>query len=122
MVNPNQYDSSHPSVAGPEGLQLAKDAIKQSDDNDSRLEQLELKVKHLSIINEALYDLLAARAKLSEAELITAMAQVQVNRKIRLEAKLTCASCAMQVPASRQKCMYCGGHLLGEVSVSPFDI
>lgn len=116
------YDSTHQSAAVLEGLQIAKDAVKQSEDNDIRLEQLELKVKSLSIINEALYDLLAVRVKLSDAELTAAMVQVLVNRKNRLEAKLTCASCAMQVPASRQKCMYCGGSLLGEVSVSPFDI
>ena len=113
---------SHQSAAVLEGLQIAKDAVKQSEDNDLRLDQLEVKLKTLSIINEALYDLLAARLKLTDAELTTAMVQVLVNRKNRMEAKLTCSSCAMQVPASRQKCMYCGGSLLGEVSASPFDI
>lgn len=116
------YDSTHQPAAVLEGLQIAKDAVNQSEDNDARLDQLELKVKSLSVLNEALYDLLVAQVNLNDAELRTAMVQVLVNRKNRLEAKLTCASCAMQVPASRQKCMYCGGSLLGEVSVSPFDI
>lgn len=112
----------HENAVDYEGRKIAKNAAKQSENNNSRLDQLELTVKNLSIINEALYELLATKLQVTEAELVLTMNQVVVNRKDRAEAKLRCSSCSMHVPASRQKCIYCGGSLLGEVSASPFDI
>jgi hypothetical protein len=102
--------------------ELARATTRQSDSNDERLDKLELKVKTLSVINESLYELLVAKLKLTEPELTAMIEQVVANRITRLEAKSTCRSCSRLVPANRKKCMYCGGALLDDVAVSPFDL
>lgn len=94
---------------------------RQPDGNDDRLEKLETRVENLSLINEALYEILVTKLNINAVDLTTMIEQVSVNRASRLDAKSTCASCRRLVPANRQKCMYCGGELLGEVKVSPFD-
>ncbi len=104
-----------------EGRELVKNTARQSDSNDERLDKLELKVKTLSVINEALYELLVAKLNVTEPELTAMIEQVVANRSSRLEAKSTCRSCGRLVPSSRQKCMYCGGALFGDIKVSPFD-
>ncbi len=101
--------------------EVTRATARQSDNNDERLDKLELKVKTLSVINEALYELLVAKLNVTEPELTAMIEQVVANRIGRLEAKSTCRSCGRLVPASRQKCMYCGGALLGDMKVSPFD-
>ncbi len=102
--------------------EVSRATARQSDNNDERLDKLELKVKSLSVINEALYELLVVKLNVTESELTAMIKQVAANRVSRMEAKSTCRSCGMLVPSSRQKCMYCGGALLGEVKVSPFDL
>ena len=104
-----------------ESPELARATARQSDNNDERLDKLELKVKTLSVINEALYELLVAKLNVTEPELTAMIEQVVANRINRLKAKASCRSCGRLVPANRQKCMYCGGALLGDVKVSPFD-
>lgn len=104
-----------------ESREIAKDAARKSESNDERLDKLELKVKSLSVINEALYEILVAKLNLTEIELTAMIAQVAVNRVNRMDAKSTCRSCGRLVPSNKQKCMYCGGALLGEVNLSPFD-
>ncbi len=96
-------------------------AARQSESYDDRLDQLESTVKNLSVINEALYEILVAKLNVNATDLAVMIEQVTVNRLKRLEAKSTCSSCSRLVPSSRQKCMYCGGELLGEIKVSPFD-
>jgi hypothetical protein len=104
-----------------ETRETANVAVRQSESNDDRLDKLELTVKNLSLINEALYEILVTKLNINEVDLAAMIDQVSVNRANRLEAKSTCVSCRRLVPSSRQKCMYCGGDLLGEIKVSPFD-
>lgn len=104
-----------------ESREIAKNAARKSENNDERLDKLELKVKSLSAINEALYEILVSKLNVTETELTAMIEQVDVNRMNRIEAKSTCRSCGRLVPSSRQKCMYCGGGLLGDVKASPFD-
>lgn len=104
-----------------EGQEIAKSAAKQSENNDERVKNLEAKVNSLSIISEALYELLVAKLNVTNVELNTMIEQVVVNKRKRKEAKSTCQTCGRLVPANKQKCMYCGGELLGEVNPSPFD-
>jgi len=96
-------------------------AVRQSENNDDRLDKIELTVKNLSLINEALYEILVAKLNINEVDLAVMIDQVSVNRANRLDAKSTCSSCRRLVPSNRQKCMYCGGELLDEIKISPFD-
>jgi len=103
-----------------EGREIAK-AARQSESNDDRLDKLELTVKNISVVNEALYEILVTKLNVTAAELAVMIDQVVAHRANRSEAKLTCGSCGRLVPSIKQKCMYCGGALLGDVKVSPFD-
>ena len=104
-----------------ESPELSRATARQAENNDERLSKLEQKVKTLSVINEALYNILATKLNVSEAELTAMIEQVDANRANRLEAKSACRSCGRLVPSVRQKCMYCGGALLSNVQTSPFD-
>jgi len=98
-----------------------KASAAQIENTDERLEKLEQTVKNLSIINEALYEIVASKLHLTATDLAVMIDQVNVNRMNRLEAKSTCSSCGRLVPSVKQKCMYCGGELLGVIQISPFD-
>lgn len=104
-----------------ESPELARATVGQSDNNDERLDKLALQVKTLSVINEALYELLVAKLNVTESELTVMIEQVTANRITRLEAKSVCSCCGRLVPSIRQKCMYCGGALLSNVKASPFE-
>ncbi|GGY64810.1 hypothetical protein GCM10011613_05770 [Cellvibrio zantedeschiae] len=104
-----------------ETRETAKAAARQSEGNDDRLDKVEATVKNLSVINEALYEILVAKLNVNATDLATMIDQVTANRITRLEAKSTCRNCGRLVPALKQKCMYCGGDLLNEVIRSPFD-
>jgi rRNA maturation endonuclease Nob1 len=101
--------------------ETANTAARQSESNDDRLDKLELTVKNLSVINEALYEILVSKININAIDLAVMIDQVTVNRENRLNAKSTCSSCSRLVPSNKQKCMYCGGELLGEIKISPFD-
>lgn len=104
-----------------DGQESVKNTVRQSEHNEGRLSKLELDVKNLSIINEALYEILVSKLNITAAELTVIMEQVVVSRLKRKEAKSTCRSCNRLVPSNRQKCMYCGGEFLNNVNLSPFD-
>lgn len=114
-------DDFHHEVTHIETRETANSAARQSQVNDDRLDKLEQTVKNLSIINEALYEILVAKLQLGPTDLAVMIDQVNVNRTERLEAKSTCNSCGRMVPSIKQKCMYCGGELLGYIKISPFD-
>ena len=114
-------DHFHHSHFELENREIAKEAVKQSGNNDERLDKLELQVNSLSIISEALYEIIASKMNLAPAELSAAINLVVANRAERRDAKSTCVSCNRLVPSNKHKCIYCGGQLLGEIKVSPFD-
>jgi len=119
-MDDNFYDG-HNHLVDVETRAVAKDAARQSESNDSRLDKLEFQVKNLSVINEALYEIVAIKLNLSPNELTEMIEQVAVNRAAREQAKSTCRNCGRLVPVSRQKCMYCSGNFLYEFKPSPFD-
>lgn len=112
----------HHIVVDEESKKLAKEAAKVSADNDNRLNKLEAKVNALSVMNEALFRLLAAQPGIDESALKGMMETIVADRKVRQEMKLICGECNMQVPASREKCLYCGGKIAGVVSKTLFDL
>jgi hypothetical protein len=88
---------------------------------EDRLDQLELTVKNLSVINEALYEIIVAKLGVNSVDLAVMIDQVTANRSVRLEAKSTCIACGRLVSSHKQKCIYCGGELSGNTKISPFD-
>jgi rRNA maturation endonuclease Nob1 len=64
--------------------------------------------------------LLAAQANIDESALQLMIESVVVDRKAKQEIKLICGECKMQTPSVKEKCLYCGGKLIGDVSKSPF--
>ena len=92
-----------------------------NESNEGRLSNLEQKVKRISVINEALYEILAAKLNVTHSELESMIEQVVANRARKAEAKSTCRDCGRLAPSNRLKCMYCGGEFLGEVDASLFD-
>src|SRR5690606_5934939 len=98
-----------------ESPELTRATARQAENNDERLSKLEQKVKTLSVINEALYEILVTKLNVTESELTAMMEQVAANRINRLEAKSACQSCGRLVSSIRKKCMYCGGTLSSTV-------
>ena len=116
----DEFHHGHHSI-DVEGRAIAKDAARQSESNDSRLDALELKIKNISLLNEALYEILVVKLNISENELSAMVDQVVLNRIDRVGAKSNCRICGRLVPSNRKKCLYCGGELSGDVKTSLFD-
>lgn len=100
----------------------ARELEAQTIDIESRLKAAEQKIEQLSLLNEAMFRLLGDKLNLGDAELRAHMLQVAELRKTRVEAKFTCSDCGRQTNAARQKCMYCGGKLMGMTDPSPFSL
>jgi len=114
-------DSFHHEVIHVETRDPVKTTAGVAVSTEDRLEKLELTIKNISIINEALYEIIVSKLGVTGVDLAVMIDQVTINRGARLEAKSTCNACGRLVPSHKQKCIYCGGELSGETRVSPFD-
>lgn len=104
-----------------ETRKLLRDTQTETDDSSDRLRKLEDKFTNLSLVTEALWNLLNKRTRLSDEDLAASINEVIHTRKTREETKLACIKCKMQNSINHKKCMYCGGELTGHTSKSLFN-
>lgn len=91
------------------------------DEQAVRLKKLEEKVANLSLLSEALWELLTTKTKLTDDDLTAIIPTVIQKRKQREEIKLTCVKCKMQNSVNHKKCVYCGGELIGQPGKRAFQ-
>jgi len=104
-----------------ESRRLARGSSRHSQSNSSRIDKLEQKFAQLSLVTEALWEIVLKETSLDEESLPRMIDNVVVSRKLREQSKRSCTSCDQSMPAHFDKCMYCGGSVQGERIVSPFD-
>lgn len=115
LLNP-KFETLHD-----ETKKLLRDTQNETDDHSSRLKKLEDKVANLSLINEALWDLLTQKTKLTDDDLAAIIPTTLQKRRQREESKLTCVKCKMQNATTHKKCVYCGGELIGHSGKRAFQ-
>ena len=81
------------------------------------LDELRAAVDRLSLMNQALWELLRDRAELTDVDLRTKADEID-RRDGRADGRLgeavaACPKCAKANAASRERCLYCGGPLHG---------
>ncbi|TQV68190.1 hypothetical protein FKG94_24200 [Exilibacterium tricleocarpae] len=104
-----------------ESRRIARNSSRQAETNNARIEELERKLGKLSLITEALWEIVASEANYGEPELLQKIEMVVSDREQRLGKKLSCSRCNMLVAASKEKCIYCGAALADKTRSSPFD-
>jgi hypothetical protein len=78
------------------------------------VEQLEQRVERLTLLNAALWELLRDKGKLTEADLVNKVQEIDLrdgraDGKMRSAPKV-CGACGRTVSSRHQRCLYCGGH------------
>ncbi len=74
--------------------------------------ELERDLGHLKLVCAAVWELVKERAKLTEDDLVTKVAELDARDGVA-DGQLTrgvrqCVQCQRTVPSKQQKCMYCG--------------
>jgi hypothetical protein len=86
----------------------------------NRLEKLESKFDQLSLINEALWEILKKDKAWTDQVLINEVQEVIKLRVVRAKSKLKCNKCGMSNPKTKASCIYCGDDLVNTSQNSPF--
>ncbi|MCA3006104.1 MAG: hypothetical protein IOD15_12205 [Phycisphaerales bacterium] len=78
------------------------------------VDELEQRVDRLTLLNAALWELLRDRAKLTEADLVNKVQEIDLrdgrsDGRIRSTPKV-CDACGRTISSRHQRCLYCGGH------------
>ncbi len=105
----NDFDKVSSSLGGAEA-------------DSARIDKLEAKVRHLSLISEALWIILRDKTGLTDEQLHKVIHAVEEHRKQRKDSKQNCHQCGMELPINKTKCIYCGAELDITNNVSPFDL
>lgn len=86
-----------------------------AEDHLSRLRARDIRLNdrldHLELVSEAMWDLLSEREGITVAELaerVRAIDAGQVKRTSGLDHELRCSSCRAVIPATMEKCQFCG--------------
>jgi hypothetical protein len=90
----------------------AKDELAQM---RSKVDDLQCQVDSLTLAAQALWELLRSEAKLTDAELVEKMQEVDL-RDGEADGRITsslviCPSCARRSRSARRRCVYCGAPL-----------
>jgi hypothetical protein len=86
----------------------------------SRLVTLESQFDQLSLINEALWEILKKDKDLTDKDLINEVKEVVNLRVVRAKSKPKCNKCGMSNPKTKSSCIYCGDTLIKTTQESPF--
>jgi len=82
------------------------------DDARSRARELEDEVARLKLLNQALWELLRDKLTLTDADLETRAAQIDMRDGVKdgkiSNVALKCPTCGRVSSSKRWKCMYCG--------------
>ena len=103
-----------------EALKDARSAKRNGEEHASRIAKLEFEISKLSVVSEALWELLKRDTDKSDAELVSAIETVAANRLAQAEHKMNCLSCGMSNAANKKRCIYCGGTLPTRAPEFPF--
>ena len=82
----------------------------------SRVRQLQARVDRLSMICQAMWELLRDKAKLTDEDVIKQMQQIDLRDGVE-DGKMTrqtlvCPECGRNVSSRREQCLYCGTWLV----------
>lgn len=93
-----------------EAQQAAGDAKRDAQNAVHRLGALEMQVKKLLLISEALWQITKASSELSDADLTQMVNDIAEYRAGEGAASATtkCTACDRPVPRTKSKCIYCG--------------
>lgn len=86
----------------------AEDHLSRLRAHDIRLND---RLDHLALVTEAMWEMLSERNGITVAELaerVRAIDAGQVKRTSGLDHELRCSSCEAVIPATMQKCQFCG--------------
>ena len=111
--------SNNQSQNKSENRRLSKEISRVSNNNNEKIDQLEAKLDKLSLITEALWEIVKETG-VEESQLKSKIQQVTDLKTAKKKEKLSCTGCGMTVPAVNVKCMYCGEVLGKEVESSIF--
>lgn len=79
---------------------------------ESRVRDLEYHIRRLSLLNQALWELLRERAKLTDAELERMVREIDLRDGVEdgaiTETPVECPTCGRVSNSKHWKCMYCG--------------
>ncbi len=118
----NRFPSLSAGKSDAENKKLATDLTHAGDDSLSRIEALEHNVARLSLLSEALWQVLQEKSPKTSADLSRYVDAVVQQRKNRSEQKLRCLICNHSSPAVKAACIYCGGKLEGQAEIAVFPV
>ena len=89
---------------------------------DTRTQDLEVRLEKLTLVCSAMWELLAERAELTEADLLDKVQDIDL-RDGHVDGKMTktantCPQCGRVMSPRHAKCMYCGA---ADLSATAFD-
>ena len=93
----------------------------ESEINTARINALELKLDTLSIISEAMWEIIKANGLDQSADLKTEMAKVIDKRNERSGQTINCSACGSVEQVISGICSQCATPLQGGSEISPFD-
>jgi hypothetical protein len=103
-----------------ESYKQSRTASRDAGNNSSRLDKLESQFDQLSLINEALWEILKKDKDWSDKDLLKEVQEVINLRVMRAKSKLICNKCGMSNPSIKSSCIYCGNTLVKNTQDSPF--
>ena len=95
----------------------ATDAATSTELAHLQLAQLERRLARLTVISEALWNLLKMRHGCADEELLAEIARVELAGETQSDL-LLCPGCGRPLPRAGLRCVYCGGEAK---PTSPFD-
>jgi hypothetical protein len=107
----------------PEARADAARASKQADSTRREMEGVEARLDKLTLVCEAMWQLLRDKTGLSDAELVEQISQLDAADGkmdgMGQRAPVDCPSCGRTISARHVKCMYCGAY---KSDLGPFDL
>lgn len=103
-----------------ESYKQSRTASRDAGNNSSRLDILESQFDQLSLINEALWEILKKDKDLADKDLLKEVQEVVNHRVVRAKSKISCDKCGMSNPSIKSSCIYCGNTLVKNTQNSPF--
>ncbi len=94
-----------------EARTLARKSVLYSEDSIQKIELLNAKVEKLTVITQALWEIVQQTSGIDETDLSRRVQEMTSPKKVKKETKLRCVRCGMAVSSNNPKCIYCGGEL-----------
>lgn len=100
-----------------------RDAKATADSSKSQIQDVEARLEYLTLISQALWELLKKETKLKEKDLIEKIVEVDLKDG-KIDGKITkpvvkCKKCGSPISIRLRKCLYCG-QTYSEKDLSPY--